>query len=256
LTLKPPKASFFRPFQRFPYSVWKHRMNPPRHASSKHKPEEKKDAEDVFVEKILEAMKWAKANTQVLVFAGVVAVALIAGGTYYRNWKSAQTERAVAQLEQVQQSVAFGEREVAKASLNQFIDAFAGTPYELEARLLLGQVLLEEGNPEEAIDALASAVREMKSEPIGIQAAFLIAAAYEEAGRIDEAERMFLRISNTAELTFQIREAVGGAARIRADQGNFSGAAELYAEVLDGMEDSDPEKSYWEMRLAEASARG
>jgi predicted negative regulator of RcsB-dependent stress response len=231
-------------------------MNPPRQASSKHRPEEKKEAEDVFVEKIVQGTKWAKANTQVLVFAAVVAVALFAGGSYYRNWKAAQTERAVAQLEQVQQSVAFGEREVAKASLNQFIEAFAGTPYELEARLLLGQVLLEESNPEEAIEALATAVREMNSEPIGIQAAFLMAAAYEQAGRMDEAERMFLRISNTAELTFQVREAVGGAARIRAGQGNFSGAAELYAEVLDGMENDDPERNYWEMRLAEASARG
>jgi predicted negative regulator of RcsB-dependent stress response len=231
-------------------------MNPPRHASSKHKPGEKREAEDVFVEKIMDATKWAKANTQVLVFAAVVAVALIAGGNYYFNWKATQTERAVAQLEQVQQSVAFGERDAAKASLNQFIEAFAGTPYELEARLLLGQTLLEESNPEEAIDALAPAVREMNSEPIGIQAAFLMAAAYEEADRFDEAERMFLRISNTAELTFQIREAVSGAARIRAGQGNFSGAVELYEEVLEEMGDDDPERNYWEMRLAEAAARG
>ena len=183
-------------------------------------------------------------------------IILLAGGMYYRNWQDAQLERAVAQLEQVQQSVAFGERAVAKASLYQYVDAFAGTPYELEARLLLGQVLLEESNPEEAVEALAPAVREMKSEPIGIQAAFLMAAAYEESGRLEEAERMFLRISNTAELTFQIREAISGAARIRTNQGNFSGAVELYEEVLATMEVEDPERNYWEMRLAESSARG
>lgn len=231
-------------------------MNPPRHASSHRKQEEKKEAEDIFVEKVMEATKWAKANSQLLVFSTVVVVVLVAGFLYFRSWQAAQIERAVAQLEQVQQSVAYGEREAAKASLNQFIQAFEGTPYELEARLLLGQVLLEEGTPEEAIDALAPAVREMDSEPIGIQAAFLMAAAYEEAGRVEEAERMFLRISNTAELTFQIREAVSGAARIRARQGNFAGAADLYREVLDDMESDDPERSYWEMRLAEASARG
>lgn len=231
-------------------------MNPPRHASSSRKPEEKKEAEDVFVEKIVEASNWAKNNTQVLIFATVAVIILLAGGMYYRNWQDAQLERAVAQLEQVQQSVAFGERAVAKASLYQYVDAFAGTPYELEARLLLGQVLLEESNPEEAVEALAPAVREMKSEPIGIQAAFLMAAAYEESGRLEEAERMFLRISNTAELTFQIREAISGAARIRTNQGNFSGAVELYEEVLATMEVEDPERNYWEMRLAETSARG
>ena len=67
---------------------------------------------------------------------------------------------------------------------------------------------------------------------------------------------MFLRISNTAELTFQIREAISGAARIRTNQGNFSGAVELYEEVLATMEVEDPERNYWEMRLAETSARG
>jgi len=231
-------------------------MNPPRQASSRRKAEDKKEAEDIFVEKVLETTKWAKANSQILVFAGVVAVVLIAGGMYYRAWKTTQIDRAVAQLEQVQQAVSFGEREAAKASLNQFIAAFEGTPYVLEARLLLGQVLLEDGSPGEAIDALAPAVREMDSEPIGIQAAFLMAAAYEEDGRLDEAERMFLRISNTAELTFQIREAISGAARLRAAQGNYAGAVELYQEVLDGMEAEDQERNYWDMRLAEAQAKG
>jgi predicted negative regulator of RcsB-dependent stress response len=230
-------------------------MNPPRHASSKHKPEEKKEAEDVFVEKVLQATKWAKANTQFLVFAGVVIVVVVAGTMYYGAWRDSQTDRAVAQLEQLQQSVTFGERESAKASLVQFIEAFGGTPFELEARLILGQVLLEDQTPEEAVEALAPAVREMDSHPVGIQAAFLMAAAYEEAGRLDEAERMFLRISNTAELTFQIREAVSGAARVRMLRENYAGAAELYQEVLDDMEADDPERSYWAMRLAEASAR-
>jgi predicted negative regulator of RcsB-dependent stress response len=179
----------------------------------------------------------------------------VAGGVYYQNWKAAQTQRAVSQLEQVQQAVAFGEREEAKASLNQYLASFEGTPYAMEARLLLGQVLLEEEDPEGAMEALSPAVREMAAEPIGLQAAFLMAAAYEEADRLDEAERLFLRIANTAEMNFQIREALAGAARIRTRLENFSGAIELYEEVLGGMEENDPERSYWELRLQEASAR-
>jgi len=231
-------------------------MNPPsRHPSSRRRPEEAKEPEDIFVEKILHASKWAKANSQALVLAAIALVILVSGGIYYRNFKAAQTQRAVAELEQVQQSVAFGDRETAKAALYQYIEAYDGTPYAWEARLLLGQTLLEDRNPEEAIDALAPAVREMDSEPIGIQAGFLMAAAYEESGRIDEAERMFLRIANTAELTFQIREAMSGAARLRAGRGDFAGAVALYEEVLEGMDPDDPERNYWEMRLAEASAR-
>jgi len=231
-------------------------MTPSRHPSSRRRQEEKKEAEDIFVEKILETSKWAKANTQLLIIAGIALVVLVSGGIYYRNWKSTQTQRAVAQLEQVQQSVAFGDRGTARASLNQYIQTFEGTPYALEARLLLGQLLLEDGNPEEAMDALAPAVREMDDHPIGIQAGFLMAGAYEEAGRLDEAERMFLRVANTADLEFQIREAMSGAARIRANQGDYAGAAELCEEVLAGMEPDDPDRNYWEMKLAEMTAHG
>lgn len=229
-------------------------MTPSRHPSSRRRQEEKKEAEDVFVEKILETSKWAKTNSQALFIAGIALVVLVSGGIYYRNWQATQTQRAVAQLEQVQQSVAFGDRDAARASLNQYIQTFADTPYALEARLLLGQLLLQDGNPEGAMEALAPAVREMDAHPIGIQAGFLMAGAYEEAGRLDEAERMFLRVANTAELEFQIREAMSGAARIRASQGDYAGAAELYEEVLAGMEPDDPDRNYWEMKAAEMTA--
>lgn len=230
-------------------------MTPSRHPASRRRQEEKKEAEDVFVEKIVETSNWAKANSQVIIIAAIALIVLISGWIYYGNWQETQTERAVAQLEQVQQAVAFGEREAAKASLSQYVETFGGTPYALEARLMLGQLLLEDNAPEEAMDVLAPAVREMNSHPIGIQAGFLMAAAYEEADRPDEAERMFLRVANTAELDFQIREAAAGAARIRAAQEDYEGAAELYQDVLAGMGPDDPERSYWEMKLAEVTAR-
>ena len=226
-----------------------------RHPSSRRMQEEKKEAEDVFVEKVVEVSNWAKRNSQALVIAGAAVVLLAAAGVYVRNVRANRLEQAVAQLEQVQQAVAFGEREAAKASLNQYLVTFDGTPYALEARLVLGQVHLEEGDAEAAVEVLAPAVREMDSAPIGLQAAFLMASAYEDMGRLDEAERTFLRIANTAEMTFQIREALAGAARIRTNQGDFAGAAELYADVLRDMEETDQERSYWEMRLEEVTAR-
>jgi len=230
-------------------------MTKHRHPSSRRAQEEKKEPEDAFVEKVVEVSNWAKRNSQALVIAGVAGVILVAGAMYVQGVRENRIQQAVAQLEQVHQAVAYGDRDAAKASLNQYLATFEGTPYALEARLVLGQVYLEESNPEAAVETLAPAVREMDSAPIGLQAAFLLAAAYEELGRPDEAERTFLRIANTAEMTFQIREALAGAARIRASQGNFAGAVELYEDVLRGMDENDQERSYWEMKLQEASAR-
>ncbi len=230
-------------------------MSQTRHPSSRRQPEEKKEAEDVFIEKTLELIQWAKDNTQMLVLVGIVLVVLVAGGLYYRNYRTSLEEQAVARLEQVQSAFAFGDRETAKADLYQYVDQFEGTVYALEARLVLGQALLEEGTPEEAIDVLAPAVKSMDSEPIGLQAASLLAAAYEEAGQPEDAERLFLRIANTSELGFQVEEALAGAARIRTGAGDLAGAAELFEEILSSMEVGDPQRGFWEMRLAEVIGR-
>lgn len=230
-------------------------MSQTRHPSSRRVAEEKKETEDIFVEKTLELIQWAKDNSQTLMLVGIVLVVLVAGGLYYRNYRSSWEEQAVAQLEDVQIAFGGGDREAAKADLYQYLERFDGTVYAMEARLVLGQSLLEDGAPEEAVDVLAPAVREMSSEPIGVQAAFLMAAAYEEAGRTDDAEQLFLRISNTSDLVFQIREALAGAARIRTTAGDMDGAAELYEEVLSAMEEGDPQRGFWEMRLAEVAGR-
>jgi predicted negative regulator of RcsB-dependent stress response len=225
------------------------------HPSSRRRPEEKKEAEDLFVEKILELIKWAKGNSQTLILLGFAALVLGVGGIYYASYKSSVTDQAVTQLEQVQAAVGFGEREEAKAQLYQYLERFDGTVYALEARLILGQLLLEDQNPEEAKTVLAPAVRAMGDQPIGVQAAFLMAAAYEESGEAEESERLLLRIANTSELLFQIQEAMAGAARLRLQSGDFQGAASLYEEVLADIDPGDPSRSYWEMRLAEAKAR-
>lgn len=229
-------------------------MSQSKHPSSRRvATEEKKEAEDVFVEKTLQLIQWAKDNSQILILAGIAAVVLVAGGIYYKNYRSNWQEQAITRLEMVQSEFAFGARETAMLDLYEYLDQFEGTVYALEARLTLGQALLEDAKPEEAIEALAPAVREMGSQPIGVQAGFLLAAAYEEAGRDDEAEQTFRRIANTSELNFQIQEALAGAARLRTKAGDPSGAAELYEEVISSMEEGDPQRGFWEMRLAEVS---
>jgi predicted negative regulator of RcsB-dependent stress response len=229
-------------------------MSKTRHPASAPRAEGKKEAEDVFVEKTLELIKWAKDRSQTLMLIGIVVVVAAAGIVYYVKYRSSWEEQAVARLEQVQSSMGFGERETAKADLYQYVEQFEGTVYAMEARLTLGQALLEDGAPEEAIEALAPAVREMASQPIGLQAAFLMAAAYEESNQPEEAERLYLRIANSSELSFQMFEALSGAARIRTTAGDKAGAAELYEEILSTMEDGDPQRGFWEMRLAEVTS--
>ena len=86
-------------------------MSPKKQTSSRERPEAKSEAEDVFVEKTLGVINWAKGNGQTLVLVGIVLAVFVAGGMYYANYKNAMADRAITQLELVQNSVGIGDRE-------------------------------------------------------------------------------------------------------------------------------------------------
>ncbi len=80
----------------------------------------------------------------------------------------------------------------------------------------------------------------------------LLGRAFESAGRLPDAEEEYLGIADGAEMEFQKREALANVGRLRSLQGNHAGAAEIYRQILGELEDSDPERGIYEMRLAEA----
>lgn len=209
------------------------------------------DGEDAFIASILDFSNWARDHQQVLTVAGVVTAILIAGGLYYNSYRSQLTEQATEQLETIYQSVAMSDVEGAKVDLATFLDRFAGTPHEAEARLLLGELYLESGEPQQAMAVL----RPLGASPraaIELQGANLLAAAYEQEERWAEAEAAYLRIADRAELDFQVRDALAAAARIRAAHlSNPQGAIELYEQVLAQLEENSPQRGAYEMRIQE-----
>lgn len=209
------------------------------------------DGEDAFIASILDFSNWAKGNQQVLTVAAVVAAILVAGGLYYNSYKSQLTDQAAGQLETIYQSVAINDVEGAKVDLATFLDRFGGTPYEAEARLLLGELYLESGEPQQAM-AVLEPLGSSPRAAIELQGAGLLAAAFEQEERWQEAEEAYLSIADRSELDFQIRDALAAAARIRADHlDNPDGAVALYEEVLAQLEENAPERGQFEMRIQE-----
>lgn len=214
------------------------------------KSEGSQEPDDIFVAKILGAGKWAEANQQVLTVAGVVLAIGIAGLVYYGSYRSTMSDQATQQLELVHQSIGIGDPEGAKADLITFLERFGNTSYEGEARLLLGQLYLESDDPQQALavlDPLGSSPRS----PIELQGASLLATAYEQEERWDDAEDVYLSIASRSDLDFEVRNALAAAARIRGDQGDAEGAIELYERVLADLEDNAPERGLFEMRIEE-----
>jgi predicted negative regulator of RcsB-dependent stress response len=208
------------------------------------------DADDAFVARILDVTQWAKGNQQVLTVVGVVVAILVAGALYYRSYRTQLTEQAAEQLETIHQSIAIRDVEGAKVDLATFLDRFGSTAYEGEARLMLGELYLQSDEPQQALAVLGPLGSSPRS-PIEFQGAALLAAAYEQEGRLEEAEETYLDIANRSELDFQVRDALAGAARIRMLQGDGEGAIELYERVLEDVELSAAERGNFEMRIAE-----
>jgi predicted negative regulator of RcsB-dependent stress response len=232
------------------------KRRPPAHRPDpSHKKAGGGDHEDAFISRILGFSLWAKQNTQTLIIGVAVLVLIIAGSVYYLNFRSATSVQATAELAQIQQVVAMGEREQAKTELASFLERYGDTRQATEARLNLGELYMQEGNPAAAIEALQPATRSLRNNPVGLQAAALLAAAYEEEGRLQEAEETYLEVANRAELPFQIQDAITSAARLRVEQGNHAGAESLYRQLIDGMDEDDPLRAIYEMRMAEISAQ-
>ncbi len=209
------------------------------------------DPDDVFLARILQISEWAKRNQQLVVIGLVLVGILAAGIVYYRNFQAQRTQQAAQQLEAIHQSLAMQDVEGAKSELATFLEQYGGTPYEPEARLLLGELYLRTDDDQQArvvLEPIGASPRE----PIEFQAAMLLAAAYEQEGRWEDAVEVYLRVADRSELNFQVRDALAAAARIRADQlGDAAGAIELYERALNTLEENDPVRGLIEMRIAE-----
>lgn len=210
------------------------------------------DKEDAFVAKTLEASQWAQRNRPIITL-GVVIVALgVAGFIYYGRYQDTLNAGAATQLEQLQQRLDAGDQTGVQADLQLFLERFGGTPFADEARIALAQVSADLGDPDAAVDVLASLARDVGS-PLGAQAAALLAAVYEDTGNRDAAEGLYLRLADRAQLGFQVRDALADAARLRRESGDAGGAVELYDRLLDEMDETDPDRNLVEMRRAEVA---
>lgn len=212
------------------------------------------DDEDTFVTGVFQASTWARANQNVLIGFGVVLVLVLVGAIYYSNSRSRFVNEAVVQLEEIQSTVAVADTEATKVALAQYLEEFGGTPYAAEAALLLAQVYLDDGQPAQAISTLESSGIRLGG-PLGAQRYTLEARAYESQGEWSPAEARYLEVAEGARMTFERHQALADAARMRARAGNHAGAADLYQRIVDDLEEADPERGQYLMRLAEARER-
>jgi len=225
-------------------------MSKRHHPASRRQPHTPEQQDDAFVAGVMDLSRWASHNRQLLVLSGVVLTLLISGGLYYINFQRSVAIQAMNQLESIHQSISISAFEDAKAQLSTFLDSFKGTDEAHEAVVLLGRLHLEAGDAAVAISVLERVGLSL-GDALGLQGSSLLARAYEDQGRWPDAEGLYLRIADRADLDFQIRDALESGARTRHRQQDIEGAAELYERILEMFEADDPGRGIYELRLAE-----
>jgi predicted negative regulator of RcsB-dependent stress response len=211
-------------------------------------------SDDQLTERLLQGFVWIKKNLRLVITGGTVLLIVVLATIYSVNMRQARLAEAALRLNEVRQTALSGNNALAIRDLETFISRFSGTTSAEEARLLMAQISLEEGEPEGAIEVLIPLARKAGTH-LGTPAAFLLAAAYDQNGDVAAAERTYLQIVEEAPLGYQRREALEQAARIRVDKGDAASAVELYQRLVQMTQENSPERSFAEMRLAEVSAR-
>lgn len=210
--------------------------------------------DDAFVASVKRAYTWGRENSRTVTVALAVILVVGIGAFWFFSQQRDLENRAAERFTAVQQTLASGNAELVIRDLESYLERFGNTRSGDQARLVLAGVLMQQDRPSEAVAALDDLPSEL-DEPFGLAAARLQAAAHEEAGQIEEAVDAYLRLAENARFTFQQREALADAARVRLQNGDPDRAASLYERVVDTFEQTDPGRSYYQMWLAEAEAQ-
>ena len=211
------------------------------------------EQEDAFVARMVTFSEWARRNRATLTVGVGVAAVGVAALVYYGNYRESLNTAAAVQLEQLQQRLEQGDQAGVQADLQLYLSRFSGTPFAGEARVALAQITAGMGDPDAAAEVLEPVAGDV-GDPLGAQAAGLLAAISEDAGNLQVAEGLYERLADRAALGFQVQDALADAARVKRDRGDIAGALALYDRLLEEMDETDPGRGVVEMRRAEVVA--
>ena len=225
-----------------------------KHPTSSRVHREDHGPDDAFVSTIKRTYTWGRQNSRTVTIAAAILLALGALALWFTSQQRQMESQAVARFGQVRQTVASGTPELAIRDLQSYLDRFGSTEASAQARLLLAGIYLSQEQPEDALEALGDLPEDLEA-PFGLAAARLEATAHEDLGQTDQAVAVYQRIARQARFPYQRREALADAARVRLQSGQPDRAASLYEEVVETLDEGEPQRSYFQMWLAEAEAQ-
>lgn len=211
--------------------------------------------EDAFLRFVNRVIDWTTRNLRAVVAGGVVLVLLAGAGLWYVNYTRNLEEQAASELQSLRAALSQqGADTIGAERLESFVDRYAGTGSEREARLLLGRLHLRNGDAGRAIETVGPAADAPADTPVGYAGRTLLAKAQEEAERTEAALSTLEDLSEDARFGFQRDQAAAERARILVDSGRLEEAESIYRRLAEEASGSGARQVY-AARLGEVRAK-
>jgi tetratricopeptide (TPR) repeat protein len=177
------------------------------------------------------ALDWIKAHRQLSLWAGTALVIAAVLFVWTLSTKRRSEEIASRELQGARFAFENQNLPLAASELARVVENYSGTNAAEEGRLLLANVRMLQGQPQQAIEVLRdfapSAGRAFRSQAYG-----LLGAAYETTGRLREAAEAYENASATGRLDFQKAQMLSEAGRAWTVAGDTAKAIAAYKRIV------------------------
>ena len=171
---------------------------------------------------------WVRSHGRALGIGAIAAVALVAVMWVVRAQNESNEISAARQLVGAQRSVGAGNLPLAAADLKKLADRFGSTRAGADAKILLAQVLLQQGKTAEAVKVLDGV---STGGTHGASVYALRAAALEQTGKAAEAAAAYLQAAGATVLKAEAESFKADAARAYLASGRKADALKIWQEM-------------------------
>ncbi|MCB1752136.1 MAG: tetratricopeptide repeat protein [Gammaproteobacteria bacterium] len=181
-------------------------------------------------EEQVEALKkWWKENGRSVVGGLVLGLGAVFGWRYWVDYQSGVAQQASVQLVELNQLVATGKGDLARAQAKRIIEKFQGSTYAVFAALHLAKLMQESGDSEGAVAQLKWSLDNSSESSLQQIVRARLARILVSTGQLDEAEKVVASAVNDS-FRGEFAELRGDIARARDDT---AAARAAYREALD-----------------------
>lgn len=193
---------------------------------------------------------WVQANTRKISIGGMVVVAAAAIGLLWRASADKKEVRASQALAAAQTVVLSGNAALAQSDLQALIRRYGGTKAEVQARMLLAQVLFNQGKMEDGLKELEAIG---PSGPYAASFHALKGAGLEQSGKPAEAAPEYERAAAAADTEIGKAAYRSDAARAYLAAGNRDAAIKIWESMA--ADDASPLAGEARIRVGELKVK-